>query len=162
PNQDLQYFFDAVGNRTQTIENGVTKAYTTNSLNEYTQVGTATDQYDADGNLIRTIDGSSITTYTYNDENRLTGMTSPDGTWTFPYDTFGNRVSSTENGQRTDYVIDPSGLGDVVGEYAAGGAVAKYVYVLGLTARQLAGGAWQHYDFDALGSTAAITGPAGG
>jgi RHS repeat-associated protein len=161
PSQDLQYYYDAVGNRTKTIENGVTTLYVTNTLNEYTQVGTATNQYDADGNLIRTTDGSSVITYTYNDENRLTGMASPAGTWAFTYDPFGNRISSTQNGIRTDYIIDPSGLGNVVGEYSAGAAVAKYVYGVGLTARQLIGGVWQHYDFDPLGSAAELTGAGG-
>src|SRR5262249_20902300 len=42
PNQDLQYVYDAAGNRTQTIINGVMTAYTTNNLNEYTQVGGTT------------------------------------------------------------------------------------------------------------------------
>ena len=54
PNQDLQYFYDALGNRTKTILNGVTTNYTTNNLNQYTSVGGATYTYDADGNLTST------------------------------------------------------------------------------------------------------------
>jgi YD repeat-containing protein len=39
PDQDLLYVYDAMGNRIRTVENGVTTAYTTNNLNQYTQVG---------------------------------------------------------------------------------------------------------------------------
>ena len=44
-NQDLVYNYDAVGNRTSTIINGVTTQYTTNNLNEYTSVGGVGYQY---------------------------------------------------------------------------------------------------------------------
>ena len=37
------------GDRTQTIVNGVTTNYTSNSVNEYTTVGGTTYGYDADG-----------------------------------------------------------------------------------------------------------------
>src|SRR5262249_46669643 len=39
PSQDLTYNYDALGNRTSTVINGVTTTYATNSLNEYTSVG---------------------------------------------------------------------------------------------------------------------------
>ena len=65
PNQDLEYVYDAVGNRIRTIINGVTTAYTSNHLNQYTQIGTATYAYDLDGNLSSRTDGGSTTTYSY-------------------------------------------------------------------------------------------------
>ncbi len=48
PNQDETYNYDAVGNRTSTVINGVTTVYTTNDMNEYTQVGGTTYTYDAE------------------------------------------------------------------------------------------------------------------
>ena len=39
PSQDLVYNYDALGNRTSTVINGVTTAYVANNLNEYTSVG---------------------------------------------------------------------------------------------------------------------------
>ena len=51
PSQDLAYSYDAMGNRITTVINGVTTAYTTNDMNEYTSVGGVNDTYDADGNL---------------------------------------------------------------------------------------------------------------
>jgi YD repeat-containing protein len=61
PNQDLRYFYDAVGNRTKTIINGVETLYLANNLYQYTSVGGVAQTYDADGNL--TFDGEN--TYVY-------------------------------------------------------------------------------------------------
>jgi YD repeat-containing protein len=65
-NQDLTYVYDAAGNRTQTIFNGVTHNYTTNGLNQYTAVDGTTYDYDADGNLISETQNGVATEYTYN------------------------------------------------------------------------------------------------
>jgi RHS repeat-associated protein len=157
PDQDLQYAYDAAGNRTQTIINGTTIAYSTNNLNQYTSVGSTTYGYDADGNQISKTDGSGTTTYKYDDPNRLIGVTTPTDTFSYQYDAFGNRMATTQNGQRTDYLIDPSGLGNLVGAYSAGGLVAHYTYGLGLTSRVDAAAATSFYDFDALGSTVGMT-----
>ena len=69
------YTYDAMGNRIQVTQNGVTTDYTTNNLNQYTTVGGVTYTYDADGNLIRTASGSDVTTYSYDPENRLIAVT---------------------------------------------------------------------------------------
>src|ERR1017187_5680740 len=98
PNQDLAYIYDAVGNRTLTIESGVTNSYTVNNLNQYFSVGQTNYTFDADGNLIREVSPQGTTTYTYNDENRLVSMTSPQGTWSYAYDGLGNRTVTTANG----------------------------------------------------------------
>jgi RHS repeat-associated protein len=163
PNQDLAYTYDAAGNRIRTVINGVITQYVANNLNQYTSAGTVSYTYDADGNLVTRRDTTGTSTYTYNDENRLVGVATPDGsTWTYQYDPFGDRVTVIRNGQRTDYVIDPSGLGNVVGEYnGAGGLVAHYTQGLGLTSRVDASNAAAYYDFDALGSTVGLTGSAG-
>jgi RHS repeat-associated protein len=160
PNQNLQYFYDAAGNRTQTILNGVTTAYTTNNLNEYTSIGSTNNLYDADGNLISQNASTGTTSYSYNQLNQLTGVTSASGTWSYTYDDFGNRNSVMENGQTTQYLIDPVGLGNVVGAYSGAGAT-QYIYGLGLISQVNSTGTY-YYDFDRLGSTAGITGALGG
>jgi RHS repeat-associated protein len=160
-NQDLRYEYDAVGNRTHTVINGTATDYASNNLNQYMQVGGATDGYDLDGNLTSVTDTSGTTTYTYNALDQLTGVTSAAGTWAYQYDALGNRVASTVNGQRTEYLIDPTGLRNVVGEFAGGAAVAHYTFGLGLTSRVDSGGA-AYYDFDAIGSTAGLSNAAGG
>jgi RHS repeat-associated protein len=159
-NQDLRYEYDAVGNRTHTVIDGATTDYTTNSLNQYTQVGGANYAYDLDGNLTSVTDTSGTTAYTYNALDQLTGVTSAAGSWAYQYDALGNRVASTVNGQRTEYLIDPTGLVNVVGEFAGGAAVAHYTFGLGLTSRVDSGGA-AYYDFDAIGSTAGLSNAAG-
>ncbi len=58
--QDLQYVYDPAGNRISVTANGVTTAYTTNNMNEYTTVGNATYSYDADGNLTAIDDGGQV------------------------------------------------------------------------------------------------------
>ena len=161
PSQNLAYTYDAAGNRTQTIINGVTTNYTANKLNQYTTVGNTTYQYDKDGNLISSTTGSATTTYTYDSLDRLVGMTTPTDTWTYSYNTLNQRATAAHNGQLTTNLVDPTGLGNVVGTYnSSGNLVANYTYGLGLV-NQVASGSKSYYDFDALGSTAALTGPTG-
>ena len=158
-NQDLQYVYDAAGNRISTVINGVTTNYAANNLNQYTTVGGAVQTYDADGNLIKVVNGTQTTTYTYNKRNQLVGATTPEGTFTYEYDAFGNRVASTKNGVRTDFLVDPFGLGDVVGEYS-GSAATNYVHGIGLVGR-FSGVNSAYYDSDLLGSTAGLTNASG-
>ncbi|WP_138503218.1 RHS repeat-associated core domain-containing protein [Nostoc sp. PA-18-2419] len=158
-NQDLQYVYDAAGNRIRTIVNGVTTNYTANNLNQYTTVGSGIYTYDADGNLTKVVDGSNTWNYTYNDENKLIGGTTPTGTFIYEYDAFGNRKAAVFNGQRTEYLIDPFGFGDVVGEYSSG-AATNYVHGIGLVGR-FAGTNAAYYDSDFVGSTVGLTNAAG-
>ncbi|MBI2875410.1 MAG: cadherin-like domain-containing protein [Candidatus Tectomicrobia bacterium] len=162
PDQDLRYEYDALGNRIRTIENGVTTEYTTNNLNQYTQVGDTTYVFDADGNLIQEVSPQGTMVFTYNDENRLIAVASSDGTWQYTYDAFGNRVATTENGVTTRYVIDPIGLGNVVGEYdASGDLVAHYGYGFGLLSRIDSAGSAAYYSFDAIGNASEMITAAG-
>jgi RHS repeat-associated protein len=152
-NQDLRYEYDALGNRIRTIENGVTTAYTTNNMNQYTQVGNTTYTFDADGNLIQETSPAETTTYTYNDENRLVAVTAGTNTWQYTYDAFGSRVAATENGITTRHIVDPIGLGNLVGEYNASDMpIANYDYGRGLLRRSDPTGNSGYYTFDANGN----------
>ncbi|QIR40677.1 hypothetical protein HCG51_30950 [Tolypothrix sp. PCC 7910] len=160
--QDLRYVYDGAGNRISSTVNGVTTNYTANNLNQYTQVGSATYTYDADGNLIKVVDGTQTWTYVYNDENRLISGTTPQGTFTYEYDALGNRTAVVQNGQRTEYLVDPLGWGHVIGEYnGSGGLIANYTHGIGLVGRFGTGGTAHYYDFDAIGSTVGLTGANG-
>ena len=133
PSQSLAYTYDANGNRTQTVINGATTTYVTNNLNQYTTVGNTTYQYDKDGNLVSTTNTSGTTTYTYDSLNRLVSVTTPTDTWIYSYNALGQRVATIHNGQLTTNLIDPTGLGNVVGTYnSSGNVVADYTYGLGL------------------------------
>ena len=161
--QDLTYIYDAAGNRTQTIVNGVTENYSTNNLNQYQSAGTTTYSYDLDGNLTSKTEGGQTWTYSYNDDNRLVSVVDGDNNLTqYEYDAFGNRTATIYNGQRTEYLIDPFGYGDVIAEYDDdGNLVAKYEHGIGLVSRTDAGNNQSFYDFDGTGSTAGLTGQAG-
>jgi RHS repeat-associated protein len=160
-NKDLAYIYDAAGNRIKTILNGATTNYATNDRNEYTTVGGTTYQYDADGNLVSQTDGSGTTTFTYNSLNQLVKVVTPTDTWVYQYNGRGQRVAATHNGQKITYVIDPTGLGNVIAAYdKSGSLVANYAYGLGLVSQTGPSGT-DYYQFDAIGSTAALTGANG-
>jgi RHS repeat-associated protein len=162
PNQELLYVYDAAGNRIRTFINSTTAEYTTNKMDQYTEVGNATYQYDEDGNIKLKIEGSQSSTYTFDEENRLVQVATPEGTWNYEYDAFGNRIATTYNGQRIEYLLDPMGLVNIVGEYdASGNLIAHYDHGLGLIGRSDPANITVYYNFDALGSTSEITNPSG-
>ncbi len=156
------YKYDAMGNRVMVDQDGVTTNYTTNDMNQYTTVGGVTYTYDADGNLIREQSGSSVTTYSYDAQDQLIAVSNGADSQTFSYDALGNMVASSDNSVTTRYMIDPIGLGDMVGAYdSSGDLIAHYDYGLGLVSRVGATGQAAYYDFDATGSTSELTGVSG-
>jgi RHS repeat-associated protein len=157
--QDLTYVYDAAGNRVQTIENGSTSNYQANNLNEYTTAGAASYGYDADGNLTSKAQGGKTWQYAYDDQSRLVQVVDGDGNTTqYEYSVFDQRSATIYNGQRTEYLVDPLGLGNVLAEYdASGNLTAQYTHGLGLVSRSNSIGA-AYYNFDGNGSTANLTG----
>jgi RHS repeat-associated protein len=152
----IAYTYDAAGNRVKVVDSLLgTTTYTTNSVNEYTSINGVAQTYDADGNLT----GDGTNTYTWNDLNQLTSVAGPGGTTVYQYDALGDRIAATQNAVQTQYLIDPTGLGNVVGQYGPGSAV-QYAYGLGLVSRTDASGT-SFFDFDGSGNTAGITGAAG-
>jgi len=153
PNKSISYVYDAVGNRIQEIVDSVTTNYTTNEMNQYEQVGNTTYSYDDDGNLISKTKGGDTWTYSYNDENRLVSTTSPDGIISYQYDGLGNLTATTKNGVTTHYMLDPTGFGNVVGEYDdAGNLITRYTHGFGLLSNN------DHfYSFDGNGNTVGLT-----
>ena len=113
-NNTHTYAYDSIGNRTSSTENGITKTYTTNSLNQYTAIGEEVPVYDADGN--QTSDGTKK--YVYNAENRLIAVEpmSPaegDIRIEYSYDYLGRKalkrtfkyINSVAIPQKTEYYI---------------------------------------------------------
>jgi RHS repeat-associated protein len=162
PNQDLQYFYDAAGNRTKTITNGVTTTYTSNSRNEYTAIGATAYTYDADGSRTSQTDASGTTNYTYNADGQLAKVTPSTGPATsYQYNAFGGIVSTIQNGQQTNNLFDPVG-GTLVGQFGSDGTVqAHYNYGFGLVNQVGPTGTTNFYDFDLRGSTVGMTNAAG-
>ena len=164
--QTITYVYNAAGDRTEVIDNGTPTNYTSNDDNEITEVGSTTYTYDANGNLETMTDSSDTTTYTYNDLNELVSITNPDGSvQSFQYSPLGFMVgtSTTAGGTttQTNYLVDPTGDGNVVAAYTGNGQlIADYTYGLGLVGQTGPSGTG-YYDFDAIGNTVGITGTAG-
>jgi len=152
PNQDLKYNYDPLGNRTSTVINGITTPYVTNNMNQYVSVGGTPYTYDAKGNLV----SDGVTEYTYNQVNELTSAKNATTTNAYVYNALRQRIASNANSQTTQHLMDPVGLGNVVGTYSGSGVlVSRYTYGLGLVS-QNAGGEIRYYDFDSLGSTVGL------
>ena len=162
----IQYVYNAAGDRTEVINNGTATNSASNADNEITQVGSSTYTYDANGNLATVTDSSGTTTYTYNDLNELVSIANPDGSvQSFQYSPLGFMIgTSTASGgstSQTNYLVDPTGLGNVVAAYNGNGSlIADYNYGLGLVSQTGPNGAG-YYDFDAAGNTVGITGSSG-
>ena len=133
----ITYVYNAAGDRTEVIDGGTTTTYTSNADNEVTQVGSTTYTYDANGNLHTVTDSGGTTTYDYNDLNQLVSITAPDNTvTTFQYSPLGFLVGENVGGTQTNYLVDPTGGGNVVASYnGSGSLIADYTYGLGLVAR---------------------------
>ncbi len=158
----ITYEYDPAGNRIAVTDSGATTNITVNELNQYETFGTATFTYDPDGNLISKTDATGVTAYSFDDDGRLTAITGPTGVHTYQYDALGNLVSKTSNGVRTDFLVDPSGIGNVVAEYTADGAlISHYTHGAGLTARVDAAGQASFYGFDGAGNVSQLTAPDG-
>ncbi len=163
PDLNLSYEYDVGGNRIRTIKNGLTTNYLANNLNQYTNSGLITYEYDSDGNLTSKTEGSDTWIYTYNNREQLVSVLEPDGTLTeYEYDAFGNRVATIRDGERTEYLVDPFGFGNVIGEYdGSGNLIARYTHGLGLVSQTDVNGLSYFYDTNLIGSTAGISGTTG-
>jgi RHS repeat-associated protein len=160
---EVEYRYDTAGNRIQVVDNGVVTPYTVNAMNQYSNVGSATYQFDGDGNTVAKVESGVTNIYTYNAENQLVRLKSGTNTWAYIYDGLGCRIKTVFNGVEANYVIDPVGLGNIVGEYdAMGQLISRYDCGYGLIARFDATNASCFYTFDALGSTSELTDGSGG
>jgi RHS repeat-associated protein len=160
--QTIQYVYNATGDRTEVINNGTPTLYASNADNEITQVGSAIYTYDANGNLHNVTDSSGTTTYTFNDLNQLVSIAAPDGTSTaFQYSPLGFMVGTTANGTQTNFLVDPTGLGNILASYnGSGSLIAHYTYGIGLISQSGPIGTG-FYDFDRMGNTNGVTGASG-
>jgi RHS repeat-associated protein len=158
----IHYQYDAAGNRIAVNDGGTETDYSTNSANQYTDVGATHYTYDANGNLATKTDGTGTTTYTYDARNRLVGIVSPTDTWANEYDALGDLVAVVHNGQRTEYLVDSLGLSNVVGEYdGTGSLIAHYSQGSDLSSRVDASGASQYYQYDGSGNTTSLSDASG-
>ena len=107
------YAFDHIGNRNTASEAGTQSAYSTNNLNQYTEIslGEAVSlplQYDADGNMIQVQTATGTWAVEYNAENRPVRWTNAStGTViTMSFDSQGRRTEykSVTNGAQNTWL----------------------------------------------------------
>lgn len=171
--RQVDYLYDAVGNRLSVTDNGITQNYTANVLNQYTAAGSMSPSYDNNGNL-GTLNGA---TYGYDAQNRLVSATANGVTISFAYDPRNRCVKRTTNGSSTQSAGEPrihalppvqdatvylyydawnlieehNGAGEVLNRYIHGAGIDE------MLARFGSDGAAIYFHQDTLGSTVALT-----
>lgn len=128
PVLDVQYTYDALGNRVNTDENGIVTAYTSNNMNAYTAINGAinsTPLYDGNGNLIN--DGSY--TYSYNHKNQMTAVNNG-AVAEYKYDALGRRIRKETGGAVVEYAY--SGVQEIENYNGAGQLTGSYVFGYGV------------------------------
>ena len=128
--QDLTYVYDAAGNRTQTIVNGLTENYTTNNLNQYQSAGTTTYNYDLDGNLVG-IDGESefSASFTYDENGNVISQTNAlNQTTSFTYLPNSDKLSGFKDARDNDVLYSYDNRGNLTSIIYEDGTTDKYVY----------------------------------
>ncbi|MGN0106659.1 MAG: RHS repeat-associated core domain-containing protein, partial [Hominilimicola sp.] len=151
-----QYEYDEAGNRVSVKVNGEVTNYTADNMNRYTKVGDAVRSYDKNGHLIseKTADGTA--SYEWDYLGRMSKMTTADGkVYEYEYDAFGNRSAVTVDGDRTEYLNDPTGYGFAAAQYH-NGEVTRYVLADGIVAQEKNDKDY-FYNYNHLGSTTEIT-----
>ena len=154
------YEYDAVGNRTRMVRNGVETLYAYDEDDHVLAAGPASFAYDGNGNLVLRATGASAITYSWDFENRLVSSAGPSGAAQFTYDVDGNRVERRVGSQLTRFLVDmsnPTGMPQVLEERdELGNLRAHNVYGNDLLGRT-DGAAATFYQHDALGSTRLLT-----
>jgi RHS repeat-associated protein len=158
----LTYTYDLAGRRTvvggsyaQTNLPSALTSVSYNANNQLNQFGSSTLTYDANGNLT----GDGTRTYTWDARNHLISISGAVSA-SFQYDPFGRRVGKTIGAATTSYLYDGA---NPVQELSGGAPSANLLTGLNLDEyfqRTDAGGP-ANFLTDALGSTLALTGPAG-
>lgn len=117
PAEYRNYNYDPIGNRSQAIEDTLTRDYVSNALNQYSEIATDNGQpitdnltYDEDGNLTTASFGGVEKSLTFNTENRLIAvapLTPSDGDKKveFLYDYMGRRVQKKVFSWQTDHWV---------------------------------------------------------
>jgi RHS repeat-associated protein len=164
PSNPLESFtYDAVGNRTNSNQNG---ASTFNQANQLLEDANFTYQYDNNGNMIRKTAkiGAAVTTYEYDAENKLARVMTATKTVNYKYDGLGRRVEKEvidAGTTTTRYVYDNE---DILLELnGANSITARYTHGPGIDEPLIMekNGQAFHYHADGLGSITEITNQTG-
>ena len=157
-NQNENYNFDDVGNRTSSHRSA---SYAYQSNNKLTSTDTAVYNYDANGNMVSKGEGSNFWRYAFDYENRLTTASTRKQTVRYLYDALGRRVQRHLKGSKkmTKFIYDGQ---DVLVDDNSG-TLTKYLNGAGIDnkLRVQTGSDVKYFLTDHLGSTNALTDSSG-
>jgi RHS repeat-associated protein len=144
PSKTVLYNFDPAGNRTLVTENGAPANYTSNNLNQYTNVAGIPITYDGSGNMENVVGW----TFTYDAQNRMVKAVKEGTMLDFMYDARNRCVKRTINGTESFFYYDEWNILEERG--TGGNFLAAYIHgamVDELVAKAYPGGAvFYHYD----------------
>jgi len=157
PDRTVLYQYDAVGNRAQVADDATLTTYTTNNLNQYTQVVTESLSYKGNGSL----SAYNGWTYLYDQAGNLIQASKSGTAVTYTYDAIGRRLTRTHDGETTRYVY--SGWQVIEERDGTGTLQAAYTWANGIDhpVRMVKDGNTYYYQQDALGSVTALTDSSG-
>lgn len=149
-NQNENYLFDDVGNRTGSH---LSSTYGYQPFNKLTSTQTGTYAHDANGNTISKSEGKNFWRYGWDYENRMTAASTRKQTVRYRYDALGRRVQRYIPGgkENTKFIHDGQ---DVLADDNAG-TLTKYQNGPGIDnkLRVQTGGSVNYFIADHLGST---------
>ncbi len=155
PLTQTQFNYDGVENRTIVVKDAVTTSYTSNAVNEYSNINSGlsiTPTYDANGNTL----GDGVRNYQFDFENRLINVNGG-ATAMYKYDAFGRRIQKVTAAGTINYFYD----GQRVIEERNGANVVQATYVYGAGTDDILnmkrGGINYFYHQNSLGSVVAVT-----
>ena len=156
-NYTASYLYDAVGNRTQGTQVGVTTQYSYDDNDRITQQGGVTYSYDANGNMLEENDQGTITVYGYNSQNQMVQNTVGGLTTNYQYNTDGIRHAQSDSIATTRYLVDANrSYAQVLAESVNGSLDVAYHYGDDLISQSRSGGV-SYFHVDGLGSTRVLT-----
>ena len=165
----IAYAYNAVGNRTSHVENGLTTTYTYDACNALVSqrtrnsskvtVSQGTTQCDANGNVTAQTQDGQTTTYLWNTQNYLTKVTAPDGS-SESYTYCGEGIRRTvvnASGTRT-FIRDGKNI--LLETDASRAPIRRYTHrgeMWGELISLSQGGASRYYGFDGSANTRLLT-----
>jgi len=154
------HMYDLVGNRSNTIVDGVATNFTYDVNDQLVSANTTSFAYDLKGNMVERSGPGGTVNYGWTPENRLAEVNNGINVTTFGYDADGQRISRQTGAETTRFLIDgqnPTGFTQVLEETNDSGMLlSEYQYGSKLAAANVAGDRRFYHD-DALRDTRLLT-----